>query len=206
MQEINIIINSDEDVSLSEEELKQMIEETFLKTRTIDEVIREKEAEFQEINEQYECLRKIFKETIRIEKESMKRLRIASILMSVYKTLATIASPDISKEEFDSIKRLIKSNIEEAKKDLILISQIEEKFRKLTKYNTLETMGAMADLMTILVDKTNATEANVVSKINTLTARIKGFNVIESEREEKKQEEKKEEADAIVLKLGMKKS
>lgn len=206
MQEINIIINSDEDVSLSEEELKQMIEETFLKTRTIDEVIREKEAEFQEINEQYECLRKIFKETIRIEKESMKRLRIASILMSIYKTLATIASPDISKEEFDSIKRLIKSNIEEAKKDLILISQIEEKFRKLTKYNTLETMGAMADLMTILVDKTNATEANVVSKINTLTARIKGFNVIESEREERKQEEKKEEADAIVLKLGMKKS
>lgn len=206
MQEINIIINSDEDISLSEEELKQMIEETFLKTRTIDEVIREKEAEFQEINEQYECLRKIFKETIRIEKESMKRLRIASILMSIYKTLATIASPDISKEEFDSIKRLIKSNIEEAKKDLILISQIEEKFRKLTKYNTLETMGAMADLMTILVDKTNATEANVVSKINTLTARIKGFNVIESEREERKQEEKKEEADAIVLKLGMKKS
>lgn len=206
MQEINIIINSDEDVSLSEEELKQMIEETFLKTRTIDEVIKEKEAEFQEINEQYECLRKIFKETIRIEKESMKRLRVASILMSIYKTLATVASPDISKEEFDSIKRLIKSNIEEAKKDLILISQIEEKFRKLTKYNTLETMGAMADLMTILVDKTNATEANVVSKINTLTARIKGFNVIESEREERKQEEKKEEADAIVLKLGMKKS
>ena len=64
----------------------------------------------------------------------------------------------------------------------------------------------MADLMTLLVDKTNATEANVVSKINTLTARIKGFNVIESEREEKKQEEKKEEVDAVVLKLGMKKS
>ena len=67
-------------------------------------------------------------------------------------------------------------------------------------------MGTMADLMTLLVDKTNATEANVVSKINTLTARIKGFNVIESEREEKKQEEKREEVDAVVLKLGMKKS
>lgn len=206
MQEFNIILNSDEDVSLSEEELKQMIEETFLRSRTIDEVIQEKEAEFKEINEQYDCLRKIFKETIRIEKESMKRLRIASILMSIYKTLAAVANPNISKEEFDSIKRLIKSNIEESKKDLILISQIEEKFRKLTKYNTLETMATMADLMTILVDKTNATEANVVSKINTLTARIKGFNVIESEREERKQEEKREEADAIVLRLGIKKS
>lgn len=206
MQEFNIILNCDEDVSLSEEELKQMIEETFLRSRTIDEVIQEKEAEFQEINEQYECLRKIFKETVRIEKESMKKLRITSILMSIYKTLATVANPNISKEEFDNIKRLIKSNIEESKKDLILISQIEEKFRKLTKYNTLETMGTMADLMTLLVDKTNATEANIVSKINTLTARIKGFNVIESEREEKKQEEKREEVDAVVLKLGMKKS
>ncbi len=206
MQEFNIILNCDEDVSLSEEELKQMIEETFLRSRTIDEVIQEKEAEFQEINEQYECLRKIFKETVRIEKESMKKLRITSILMSIYKTLATVANPNISKEEFDNIKRLIKSNIEESKKDLILISQIEEKFRELTKYNTLETMGTMADLMTLLVDKTNATEANIVSKINTLTARIKGFNVIESEREEKKQEEKREEVDAVVLKLGMKKS
>ena len=83
MQEFNIILNCDEDVSLSEEELKQMIEETFLRSRTIDEVIQEKEAEFQEINEQYECLRKIFKETVRIEKESMKRLRITSILMSI---------------------------------------------------------------------------------------------------------------------------
>ena len=123
MQEFNIILNCDEDVSLSEEELKQMIEETFLRSRTIDEVIQEKEAEFQEINEQYECLRKIFKETVRIEKESMKRLRITSILMSIYKTLATVANPNISKEEFDNIKRLIKSNIEESKKDLILISQ-----------------------------------------------------------------------------------
>ena len=111
MQEFNIILNCDEDVSLSEEELKQMIEETFLRSRTIDEVIQEKEAEFQEINEQYECLRKIFKETVRIEKESMKRLRITSILMSIYKTLATVANPNISKEEFDNIKRLIKSNI-----------------------------------------------------------------------------------------------
>ena len=44
MQEFNIILNCDEDVSLSEEELKQMIEETFLRSRTIDEVIQEKEA------------------------------------------------------------------------------------------------------------------------------------------------------------------
>ena len=36
MQEFNIILNCDEDVSLSEEELKQMIEETFLRSRTID--------------------------------------------------------------------------------------------------------------------------------------------------------------------------
>ena len=41
MQEFNIILNCDEDVSLSEEELKQMIEETFLRSRTIDEVIQE---------------------------------------------------------------------------------------------------------------------------------------------------------------------
>ena len=39
--------------------------------------------------------------------------------MSIYKTLATVANPNISKEEFDNIKRLIKSNIEESKKDLI---------------------------------------------------------------------------------------
>ena len=66
-------------------------------------------------------------------------------------------------------------------------------------------MGTMADLMTLLVDKTNATEANVVSKINTLTARIKGFNVIESEREEKKQEEKMEEYQHKKVILHMKK-
>lgn len=206
MQKFNIILNNDEDVTLSEEELKQIIEETFLKTKTIDEVIKEKETEFQEINEQYGYLREIFKETIRIEKESMKRLRITSILMSIYKSLTTIANPNIPKEEFDSIKRLIKSNIDESKKDLILISQVEEKFRVLTKYNTLETMGTMAELMATLVDKTNAAEDNIVSKINTLTARVKGFYVIESEREEKKQEEKREEVHAIALKLGIKKS
>lgn len=202
MEDYKVIIN-DTNEEIDEEELRRLIDETFNKTTTIQEIIAVKEQELQETKEMYSELKTDFRKTKSTLKKLIIRLRISSVILTYYTGTAMLMGLSNSKEDFINIKKYIKENVKGIKEDLKLIDSLEKAFRSLTKYNIADKLEEIAEILIHLVNKTTLREKSTAKKMYELSSKLKGFNMIPSTLEERQIEETDVEIKKLTMELGL---
>lgn len=197
------IIVTDADEDINSETLKKLIDEALNKTETIEEVLKEKEEELKYLKGLYKELSNDFKRTREIIKELIIRLKFSSIALIIEQSGSILFGLDVDPNEFDMIINDMKQNVKELRNDLRFLSTLEKAFRKLSKYNTVEKMNDITDLLTLYYQKSNLREKILVKKINILSAKVKGFNMQSHSSEEKDIEEKNGEIKRLTMELGL---
>lgn len=197
------IIVTDADEDINSETLKKLIDEALNKTETIEEVLKEKEEELKYLKGLYKELSNDFKRTREIIKELIIRLKSSSIALRIEQSGSILFGLDVDPNEFDMIINDMKQNVKELRNDLRFLSTLEKAFRKLSKYNTVEKMNDITDLLTLYYQKSNLREKILVKKINILSAKVKGFNMQSHSSEEKDIEEKDNEIMRLTMELGL---
>lgn len=197
------IIVTDADEDINSETLKKLIDEALNKTETIEEVLKEKEEELKYLKGLYKELSNDFKRTREIIKELIIRLKFSSIALRIEQSGSILFGLDVDPNEFDMIINDMKQNVKELRNDLRFLSTLEKAFRKLSKYNTVEKMNDITDLLTLYYQKSNLREKILVKKINILSAKVKGFNMQSHSSEEKDIEEKDNEIMRLTMELGL---
>lgn len=197
------IIVTDADEDINSETLKKLIDEALNKTETIEEVLKEKEEELKYLKGLYKELSNDFKRTREIIKELIIRLKFSSIALRIEQSGSILFGLDIDPNEFDMIINDMKQNVKELRNDLRFLSTLEKAFRKLSKYNTVEKMNDITDLLILYYQKSNLREKILVKKINILSAKVKGFNMQSHSSEEKDIEEKDNEIMRLTMELGL---
>ena len=197
------IIVTDADEDINSETLKKLIDEALNKTETIEEVLKEKEEELKYLKGLYKELSNDFKRTREIIKELIIRLKFSSIALRIEQSGSILFGLDVDPNEFDMIINDMKQNVKELRNDLRFLSTLEKVFRKLSKYNTVEKMNDITDLLTLYYQKSNLREKILVKKINILSAKVKGFNMQSHSSEEKDIEEKDNEIMRLTMELGL---
>lgn len=197
------IIVTDADEDINSETLKKLIDEALNKTETIEEVLKEKEEELKYLKGLYKELSNDFKRTREIIKELIIRLKFSSIALRIEQSGSILFGLDVDPNEFDMIINDMKQNVKELRNDLRFLSTLEKAFRKLSKYNTVEKMNDITDLLTLYYQKSNLREKILVKKINILSAKVKGFNMQSHSSEEKDIEEKSSEIKRLTMELGL---
>ena len=197
------IIVTDADEDINSETLKKLIDEALNKTETIEEVLKEKEEELKYLKGLYKELSNDFKRTREIIKELIIRLKFSSIALRIEQSGSILFGLDVDPNEFDMIINDMKQNVKELRNDLRFLSTLEKAFRKLSKYNTVEKMNDITDLLTLYYQKSNLREKILVKKINILSAKVKGFNMQSHSSEEKDIEEKDNEIMRLIMELGL---
>lgn len=197
------IIVTDADEDINSETLKKLIDEALNKTETIEEVLKEKEEELKYLKGLYKELSNDFKRTREIIKELIIRLKFSSIALRIEQSGSILFGVDVDPNEFDMIINDMKQNVKELRNDLRFLSTLEKAFRKLSKYNTVEKLSDITDLLTLYYQKSNLREKILVKKINILSAKVKGFNMQSHSSEEKDIEEKSSEIKRLTMELGL---
>ncbi len=197
------IIVTDADEDINSETLKKLIDEALNKTETIEEVLKEKEEELKYLKGLYKELSNDFKRTREIIKELIIRLKFSSIALRIEQSGSILFGLDVDPNEFDMIINDMKQNVKELRNDLRFLSTLEKAFRKLSKYNTVEKMNDITDLLTLYYQKSNLREKILVKKINILSTKVKGFNMQSHSSEEKDIEEKDNEIMRLTMELGL---
>lgn len=197
------IIVTDADEDINSETLKKLIDEALNKTETIEEVLKEKEEELKYLKGLYKELSNDFKRTREIIKELIIRLKFSSIALRIEQSGSILFGLDVDPNEFDMIINDMKQNVKELRNDLRFLSTLEKAFRKLSKYNTVEKLSDITDLLTLYYQKSNLREKILVKKINILSAKVKGFNMQSHSSEEKDIEEKSSEIKRLTMELGL---
>lgn len=197
------IIVTDADEDINSETLKKLIDEALNKTETIEEVLKEKEEELKYLKGLYKELSNDFKRTREIIKELIIRLKFSSIALRIEQSGSILFGLDVDPNEFDMIINDMKQNVKELRNDLRFLSTLEKAFRKLSKYNTVEKLSDITDLLTLYYQKSNLREKILVKKINILSAKVKGFNMQSHSSEEKDIEEKDNEIMRLTMELGL---
>ena len=80
---------------------------------------------------------------------------------------------------------------------------LEKAFKSLTKYNVYEKMYDITDLLVLYYERSQLKEKLLTTKINVLSARVRGFNMQSHSSEEKDIEEKSSEIKRLTMKLGL---
>lgn len=196
-----IVTNTDEEIK--EEELKRLIDEALNKTETIEEVLKAKEEELKETKAIYKELRSNFRKTREILKELIIRLKLSSIVLRIEQGGSILLGLEIAPSEFNSIIDDMKLNIKELKADLKFLKVLEKAFKSLTKYNIYEKMYDITDLLILYYERSQLREKILTTKINVLSARVRGINMQTNNREEKDIEEKDSEIKRLTMELGL---
>lgn len=203
MSEEYKVIVTDTDEEIKEEELKKLIDEALNKTETIEEVLKAKEEELKETKAIYKELRSNFRKTREILKELIIRLKLSSIVLRIEQGGSILLGLEIAPSEFNSIIDDMKLNIKELKADLKFLKVLEKAFKSLTKYNIYEKMYDITDLLILYYERSQLREKILTTKINTLSARVRGINMQPNNREEKDIEEKDSEIKRLTMELGL---
>lgn len=203
MSEEYKVIVTDTDEEIKEEELKKLIDEALNKTETIEEVLKAKEEELKETKAIYKELRSNFRKTREILKELIIRLKLSSIVLRIEQGGSILLGLEIAPSEFNSIIDDMKLNIKELKADLKFLKVLEKAFKSLTKYNIYEKMYDITDLLILYYERSQLREKILTTKINTLSARVRGINMQPNSREEKDIEEKDSEIKRLTMELGL---
>lgn len=201
-EEYNVIVtNTDEEIK--GEELKRLIEEALSKTETIEEILKAKEEELKETKAIYKELRSDFKKTREILKELIMRIRFSSIVLRIEQSGSVLFGSCVDPSEFDVIIDDMKLCIKELKADLKFLRVLEKAFKSLTKYNVYEKMYDITDLLVLYYERSQLKEKLLTTKINVLSARVKGINMQSHSSEEKDIEEKSSEIMRLTMELGL---
>lgn len=168
-----IVTNTDEEIK--GEELKRLIEEALSKTETIEEIL----------------------------KELIMRIRFSSIVLRIEQSGSVLFGSCVDPSEFDVIIDDMKLYIKELKTDLKFLRVLEKAFKSLTKYNVYEKMYDITDLLVLYYERSQLKEKLLTTKINVLSARVKGFNMQSHSSEEKDIEEKSSEIKRLTMELGL---
>ena len=196
-----IVTNTDEEIK--GEELKRLIEEALSKTETIEEILKAKEEELKETKAIYKELRSDFKKTREILKELIMRIRFSSIVLRIEQSGSVLFGSCVDSSEFDVIIDDMKLCIKELKADLKFLRVLEKAFKSLTKYNVYEKMYDITDLLVLYYERSQLKEKLLTTKINVLSARVKGINMQSHSSEEKDIEEKSSEIKRLTMELGL---
>ena len=196
-----IVTNTDEEIK--GEELKRLIDEALSKTETIEEILKAKEEELKETKAIYKELRSDFKKTREILKELIMRIRFSSIVLRIEQSGSVLFGSCVDLSEFDVIIDDMKLCIKELKADLKFLRVLEKAFKSLTKYNVYEKMYDITDLLVLYYERSQLKEKLLTTKINVLSARVRGFNMQSHSSEEKDIEEKSSEIKRLTMELGL---
>lgn len=196
-----IVTNTDEEIK--EEELKRLIDEALNKTETIEEILKAKEEELKETKLIYKELKNDFRKTREILKELIMRIRFSSIILRIEQSGSVLFGSCVDPSEFDVIIDDMKLYIKELKTDLKFLKVLEKAFKSLTKYNVYEKMYDITDLLVLYYERSQLREKILTTKINTLSARVRGINMQPNNREEKDIEEKDSEIKRLTMELGL---
>ena len=196
-----IVTNTDEEVK--GEELKRLIDEALNKTETIEEILKAKEEELKETKLIYKELKNDFRKTREILKELIMRIRFSSIILRIEQSGSVLFGSCVDPSEFDVIIDDMKLYIKELKTDLKFLKVLEKAFKSLTKYNIYEKMYDITDLLILYYERSQLREKILTTKINTLSARVRGINMQPNNREEKDIEEKDSEIKRLTMELGL---
>lgn len=196
-----IVTNTDEEIK--GEELKRLIDEALSKTETIEEILKAKEEELKETKAIYKELRSDFKKTREILKELIMRIRFSSIVLRIEQSGSVLFGSCVDSSEFDVIIDDMKLCIKELKADLKFLRVLEKAFKSLTKYNVYEKMYDITDLLVLYYERSQLKEKLLTTKINVLSARVRGFNMQSHSSEEKDIEEKSSEIKRLTMELGL---
>lgn len=196
-----IVTNTDEEIK--GEELKRLIEEALSKTETIEEILKAKEEELKETKAIYKELRSDFRKTREILKELIMRIRFSSIVLRIEQSGSVLFGSCVDSSEFDVIIDDMKLCTKELKADLKFLRVLEKAFKSLTKYNVYEKMYDITDLLVLYYERSQLKEKLLTTKINVLSARVKGINMQSHSSEEKDIEEKSSEIKRLTMELGL---
>lgn len=196
-----IVTNTDEEIK--EEELKRLIDEALSKTETIEEILKVKEEELKETKLIYKELKNDFRKTREILKELIMRIRFSSIVLRIEQSGSVLFGSCVDPSEFDAIIDDMKLYIKELKADLKFLKVLEKAFKSLTKYNVYEKMYDITDLLVLYYERSQLKEKLLTTKINILSARVRGFNMQSHSSEEKDIEEKSSEIKRLTMELGL---
>lgn len=196
-----IVTNTDEEIK--GEELKRLIEEALSKTETIEEILKAKEEELKETKAIYKELRSDFRKTREILKELIMRIRFSSIVLRIEQSGSVLFGSCVDPSEFDAIIDDMKLCTKELKADLKFLKVLEKAFKSLTKYNVYEKMYDITDLLVLYYERSQLKEKLLTTKINVLSARVRGFNMQSHSSEEKDIEEKSSEIKRLTMELGL---
>ena len=196
-----IVTNTDEEIK--GEELKRLIDEALSKTETIEEILKAKEEELKETKLIYKELKNDFRKTREILKELIMRIRFSSIVLRIEQSGSVLFGSCVDPSEFDVIIDDMKLYIKELKTDLKFLKVLEKAFKSLTKYNIYEKMYDITDLLILYYERSQLREKILTTKINTLSARVRGINMQPNNREEKDIEEKDSEIKRLTMELGL---
>ena len=196
-----IVTNADEEVK--GEELKRLIDEALNKTETIEEILKAKEEELKETKLIYKELKNDFRKTREILKELIMRIRFSSIILRIEQSGSVLFGSCVDPSEFDVIIDDMKLYIKELKTDLKFLKVLEKAFKSLTKYNVYEKMYDITDLLVLYYERSQLKEKLLTTKINILSARVRGINMQPNNREEKDIEEKDSEIKRLTMELGL---
>lgn len=196
-----IVTNTDEEIK--GEELKRLIEEALSKTETIEEILKAKEEELKETKAIYKELKNDFRKTREILKELIMRIRFSSIVLRIEQSGSVLFGSCVDPSEFDAIIDDMKLCIKELKADLKFLRVLEKAFKSLTKYNVYEKMYDITDLLVLYYERSQLKEKLLTTKINVLSARVRGFNMQSHSSEEKDIEEKSSEIKRLTMELGL---
>ena len=196
-----IVTNTDEEIK--GEELKRLIEEALSKTETIEEILKAKEEELKETKLIYKELRSDFRKTREILKELIMRIRFSSIVLRIEQSGSVLFGSCVDLSECGVIIDDMKLCIKELKADLKFLRVLEKAFKSLTKYNVYEKMYDITDLLVLYYERSQLKEKLLTTKINVLSARVKGINMQSHSSEEKDIEEKSSEIMRLTMELGL---
>lgn len=203
MSEEYKIIVTDADEDINSETLKKLIDEALNKTETIEEILKAKEEELKETKAIYKELRSDFRKTREILKELIMRIRFSSIALRIEQSGSVLFGSCVDPSEFDAIIDDMKLCIKELKADLKFLRVLEKAFKSLTKYNVYEKMYDITDLLVLYYERSQLKEKLLTTKINILSARVRGFNMQSHSSEEKDIEEKNSEIMRLTMELGL---
>lgn len=196
-----IVTNTDEEIK--GEELKRLIDEALSKTETIEEILKAKEEELKETKLIYKELKNDFRKTREILKELIMRIRFSSIVLRIEQSGSVLFGSCVDSSEFDVIIDDMKLYIKELKTDLKFLKVLEKAFKSLTKYNVYEKMYDITDLLVLYYERSQLKEKLLTTKINILSARVRGFNMQSHSSEENDIEEKNSEIKRLTMELGL---
>jgi len=135
--------------------------------------------------------------------ESIMRIRFSSIVLRIEQSGSVLFGSCVDPSEFDVIIDDMKLCIKELKADLKFLRVLEKAFKSLTKYNVYEKMYDITDLLVLYYERSQLKEKLLTTKINVLSARVRGFNMQSHSNEEKDIEEKSSEIKRLTMELGL---